>query len=146
MFRWTFGYSWNFEQKEQRFYIVFFLMSFLVPFWWIRLAIIQCPLCGLCLACQFQMICKLWSLSLDSLVFFFSKRWCLILSLCVRRPLVIYLFRKFFSKSISYSFGRIAFKIYTGIKYDITHVGCAFFDDQTIFEFLANFWNFEIMV
>ena len=51
----------------------------------------------------------------------------------------------FFSKPISsYSFSQIAFKIYTGIKYDITHLGCAFFDDQTIFEFLANFskfWN-----
>ena len=42
------------------------------------------------------------------------------------------------SKRISsYSFGRIAFKIHTGIKYDNTHLGCAFFDDRTIFgEFL----------
>ena len=46
----------------------------------------------------------------------------------------------FFSKPIfSYSFGRIAFKFYTGIKYDITNLACAFFDDRTIFEFLANF-------
>ena len=53
----------------------------------------------------------------------------------------------FFSKPISsYSFDRIAFKFYTGIKYDITHLACAFFVDRTIFEFLANFWNFEIMV
>ena len=43
------------------------------------------------------------------------------------------------SKPIFYSFGRIAFKFYTGIKYDITNVACAFFDDQIIFEFLAIF-------
>ena len=45
----------------------------------------------------------------------------------------------------SYSFNRIIFKFYTGIKYDIIHLACPFFDDQTIFE-LAIFLNFEIMV
>ena len=53
----------------------------------------------------------------------------------------------FFSKPISsYSFDRIVFKFYTGINYDVTNLACAFFDDQTIFEFLAIFLNFEIMV
>ena len=45
----------------------------------------------------------------------------------------------------SYSFNRIVFKLHTGIKYDITHLGCAFFDTRTIFEFLANFWNNGIL-
>ena len=39
----------------------------------------------------------------------------------------------------SYSCNRIVFKLHTGIKYDITHLACASFDDQTIFVFWANF-------
>ena len=46
----------------------------------------------------------------------------------------------YFSKPISsYSFSRIASKFNTGIKYDVTNLACAFFDDRTIFVFLANF-------
>ena len=39
----------------------------------------------------------------------------------------------------SYSFSRIVFLFHTGIKYDITYLGCASIDNRTIFEFLANF-------
>ena len=46
----------------------------------------------------------------------------------------------------SYSFNRIVLKFHAGIEHDITHLACAFSDDQIIFEFLAIFWNFEIMV
>ena len=43
-------------------------------------------------------------------------------------------------KPISYyTFGWIAFKIYTGVKYDITNPACASIGDQTIFNYLANF-------
>ena len=31
-----------------------------------------------------------------------------------------------------------SFHIFTGIKCDITYLSCAFFDDRTIFELLAN--------
>ena len=49
----------------------------------------------------------------------------------------------YFSKPVSsYSFSRITFKFITGIKYDVTNLACAFFDDRTIFVFLANFWYF----
>ena len=43
----------------------------------------------------------------------------------------------------SYSFCRIVFILHTGIKYDITHQACAFFDDRTfwIFGEFLNFWN-----
>ena len=43
----------------------------------------------------------------------------------------------------SYSFGRIASKFNTGIKHDITHLACAFFDHRTIFEFLVFFEIFK---
>ena len=49
-----------------------------------------------------------------------------------------------FSKPVSYNFSLIYFKFYKGIKYDVTDQACAFFfffDDRTIFGFLANFWN-----
>ena len=36
--------------------------------------------------------------------------------------------------------------LHAGIKYDITHLACAFFEHQTTFEFLAIFWNFVIML
>ena len=54
---------------------------------------------------------------------------------------------KLFSKPISsYSFGWISLKFYTGIKYNITNVCLCSFDDRTIFEFLGNVRNFDIMV
>ena len=39
----------------------------------------------------------------------------------------------------SYSLNRIVFILHTGIKDDTTHLACAFHDDRTILEFLANF-------
>ena len=44
---------------------------------------------------------------------------------------------------LPYSFNRIVLKFHTGIKHDITHLACAFFDDRTIFEFFCDF--FEIL-
>ena len=58
-------------------------------------------------------------------------------SVCLRLSVCLL---DYFSKPISsFSFGRIAFKFHTGIKYDISNLACAFLDDRTIFEFMANF-------
>ena len=53
----------------------------------------------------------------------------------------------FFSKPISsYSFNQIALKFYTGINHKVAYPACAFVDDRIMFEFLAIFFIFEIMV
>ena len=53
-------------------------------------------------------------------------------SVCLSSCLAVRLLDYFSKPIFSYSFGRRAFKVDTGIKYDITVLDCGFFENRII--------------